>query len=307
MNKKLLGGLGAVTLVTALAVAFVPTIGGNITYALSRSSSSYSCNDIVFSETVNNPGAYTDIDDLSSKGVTSLDCSMTNWTYANYGSTMTSTAIKIGGSSAGKYSGSVKLTLKNMTTSRLIVYAAGWAGDSETQSLGINGTYQDVIKTAKGTTTYTFEAYMFDLSSKTSEIIISNNPDATGARRIVISKIVLRLHNESGGDTPVDPPVSSQQTLIIDSSNFLNINGGSGYAAYNGTHIIGEFTIISSNVMIDKENLQFRKSPAGTLTITRSGDKTFTIKTVEGLTITDNIITNTSGSALYCKIEITYK
>ena len=38
----------------------------------------YTCNDIVFSESVNNPGAYADISDLSSKGVTALDCSMTD-------------------------------------------------------------------------------------------------------------------------------------------------------------------------------------------------------------------------------------
>lgn len=182
-----------------------------------KAQQSYTCNDIVFSESVSNPGSYTDIEDLSSKGVTALDCSMTDWTNANYGSTMTDTAIKIGGSKAGKYSGSVKLTLNNgMTASKAIVYSTGWHGDTGDIQLGVNGSYQTITNT---TDSYVFTPYTFNFE-ETNEITFSNNPDASGKRRLVISKIVLRLYNEqSGGDTPIDPPSPTGDTVTFEQSD----------------------------------------------------------------------------------------
>jgi hypothetical protein len=157
---------------------------------------SYTCGDIVFSETVNNPGSYSDIADLAAEGVTSLNCSMTEWTNANYlknkTSAMTDSAIKIGGSKSGKYSGSVKLTLNGgMTASKLIIYSTGWFGDTGNIQLGVNGDYQTVTNT---TDSYVFAPYTFNFEP-TNEIILSNNNGATGKRRLVISKIVLRLYN----------------------------------------------------------------------------------------------------------------
>ena len=87
MNKKKILALFSVisTSVLALTVVFAakPDLGS--TFALmNRSNGGYSCNDIVFSESVNNPGSYSDITDLAAEGVTNLDCSMTEWTNANY-------------------------------------------------------------------------------------------------------------------------------------------------------------------------------------------------------------------------------
>ena len=79
MNKRKILTLLSVISTSALAMTVVfaakPDIG-NLAL-MSRGTNTYSCNDIVFSETVNKPGSYTDISDLSSKGVTSLNCSMT--------------------------------------------------------------------------------------------------------------------------------------------------------------------------------------------------------------------------------------
>ena len=86
MDKRKFFALFSVISTSALAMAVVfaakPDIS-NLTL-MSRGANTYSCNDIVFSETVNNPGSYTDIPDLSAEGVTTLNCSMTEWTNANY-------------------------------------------------------------------------------------------------------------------------------------------------------------------------------------------------------------------------------
>lgn len=222
MKKFLLGLSLASTVLMGGAVAATAT-GGVNAFTLRRLNNSYTCNDIVFSESVSNPGAYADITDLSAKGVTSLDCSMTNWTNANYATTMTASAIKIGGSKSGKYSGSVKLTLNgDMTATRLIIYATGWKGDSGDIQLGVNGDYQSITKT---TDSYVYTPYTFDIS-ETNSIILSNNESATGARRLVISKIVLRLYGEQGGgggSTSEIPPVPGTNTVQV---NFAD----SGYS-----------------------------------------------------------------------------
>ena len=233
--------------ITALTTVFIAK--PDITkLPMMRASGSYSCNDIVFSETVGNSSASADIEDLSAKGVTSLNCSMTNWTNANYMATMTDSAIKIGGSKSGKYSGSVKLTLNGgMTASRAIVYSTGWSGDTSDLQLGVNGSYQSVTTTSDSA--YVFSSYIFDFN-ETSELIFSNNPSATGKSRIVISKIVLRLYGEQsgggdgGGDTPVDPPVDppvsstvefSQEELAVSSQTItkgdVTLTNSSEYSA----------------------------------------------------------------------------
>lgn len=133
-----------------------------------------------------------------------------------------------------------------MTASRAIVYSTGWYGDTGEIQLGVNGSYQTVANTSDS---YVFSPYTFDFS-ETSEITFSNNADASGKRRLVISKIVLRLYGEQsgggggGGDTPVDPPVdppvsstvtfeqselaASSQTITKDGVTLTNTSTYSG-------------------------------------------------------------------------------
>lgn len=177
--------------VTGVAIApSTPNLIDNITLAQNHSTT-YSCNDIVFSETVGNPSAKTNIADLTTKGVTKLKCSMTGWTNANYASNMSSSAIKIGGKSKGKYDGSVVLTTE-CDVSRLLVYATEWSGDPGTASLCINGESQSVETTSDGN--YNFKMYDFNFgdANKTKTFTITNGTRNTDKRRIVISKIVLR-------------------------------------------------------------------------------------------------------------------
>ncbi len=58
---------------------------------------------------------------------------------------------------------------------------------------------------------------------------------------------------------------TTTETLDITSTNFTNINGGSGYAAYNGNRTFttsGDkgLTITSSNVMVNSKQLQFKSN-----------------------------------------------
>ena len=71
--------------------------------------------------------------------------------------------------------------------------------------------------------------------------------------------------------TQKDVPATKTYTLIINNTSFTNINGGSGYAAYDGDHVITarasdaseyDVTINSTNVMISSSALQFKKSGA---------------------------------------------
>ncbi len=75
-------------------------------------------------------------------------------------------------------------------------------------------------------------------------------------------------------------------SFTINTSNFTNINGGSGYAAYDGDHSIGGMTFKSSNVMISG-GLQFKKN-GGYIYNTVAFDQdieTITITAASGLTV----------------------
>ena len=77
LSKKITAIAIATVTMSAISAAVVAnTSSFNLTRATGNNT--YSCNDIVFSETVSNPGSYTDISNLASMGVTNLDCSMTN-------------------------------------------------------------------------------------------------------------------------------------------------------------------------------------------------------------------------------------
>lgn len=177
--------------ITGVAIASrTPNLMDNIVLAQNRSTT-YNCNDIVFSEKVGNPSATTNITDLTAKGVTTLKCSMTNWTNANYASNMSSSAIKIGGKKPGKYDGSVTLTTP-VGVSRLLIYATEWSGDPDTATLYVNSKSHDVETTSNGN--YQFKMYDFNFgdANKTKTFTITNGTGNTDKRRIVISKIVLR-------------------------------------------------------------------------------------------------------------------
>lgn len=158
-------------------------------------SDAYVCGDIVFSETVNNPGKNADITKLSDYATTTLTGTMTDWTNANYGD-KGATAIKIGGSKSGKYSGQFTLTLTGTyVIDKVIAYATGWAGDTGDIILDINGVSNTVSKTASGGT-YSYTGYTFQLPSRTKTLTIKNDESASGKSRVVISKLVFRLYEE---------------------------------------------------------------------------------------------------------------
>jgi uncharacterized repeat protein (TIGR02543 family) len=120
---------------------------------------------------------------------------------------------------------------------------------------------------------------------------------------------------------------------VINNSNFTNINGGSGYAAYDGNHTINGITIASSNVMIQSNALQFKKSvnsnvynttamPGNITKITLATATNFTIyvgtsanpstttvtsgSTISGGYTYFKIVNNTSNTATTSSITITY-
>lgn len=155
----------------------------------------YTCADITFSETVNNLGAYSDIDGSKIGTLTNLqqnDLSFKNWTNANYKQGVSTSAIKLGGSSTGKYAGSVTIASPTYVFDKVVIYASGWQGDKATQ-LVVNNISQDIPATAKGGD-YNFIPYTFNLTSQTNTLIFANNPSASNKQRIVISKIVFRVY-----------------------------------------------------------------------------------------------------------------
>lgn len=205
--NKILGVLMVAVGCIAMLGAVIQASGAGNVFALVRGNSSYTCNDIVFSETVNNPSAYADISDLRTKNVTTINCSMTNLSNANYASTLTNSAIKIGGSKSGKYAGSIDFKLKEQTTDKLIIYATGWSGDTADLKLKVNSSdYQTVSQTDSS---YSFTAYTFNLASATDSITLYNNQEASGKSRLVISKIVFRLYGESSGGDPSTSEIPS--------------------------------------------------------------------------------------------------
>ena len=224
-----------------------------------KAQQSYTCNDIVFSETVNNPGAYADISDLRTKNVTTINCSMTNWTNANYASTLTDSAIKIGGSKSGKYAGSVDLKLNDAKTDRVIVYATGWSGDTASLKVGVNGTEKTIEQTSSS---YVFKAYTFDLASQTDSITFTNNSSATGKSRTVISKIVFRLYSNSGGGG--DSSSSSSEPL---GPTIVTISPSDGTAVASSDYTITKEGVTASVVASTLTDSQIRVFKGKTLTI----------------------------------------
>ena len=203
MNKKLFLGIAAITSSAILALTLGTAVGHISKADIVRGGAveTYSCADIVLTTSTAvdiNPSRYADIATASTyynNGI-AANCSMTDFTNANYD---TNTAIKIGGSKTGKYSGEFTLTLKNAykyKVDKVIVYAAGWKGDTGTISLDINGVTHDISNTSSSATSYTFSSYTYQLTERTKTLVFKNDPSATGKRRLAISKIVFRLYAE---------------------------------------------------------------------------------------------------------------
>lgn len=170
--------------------------------------SNYTCADITFGETmITIISASTDL--VEEKAIdkvvnpvstlASSEYTLTDWTYSAYKASLNGNyyPVKVGSSSKGTYSGSFSLTLKNYVCSRAIIYATGWkgVGGSKTQiSIGVNDLPQQNIEiTSKDATEYKFSPYVFE-NINSSVLTIKNNVGATGDRRLLISKIVLKLH-----------------------------------------------------------------------------------------------------------------
>lgn len=80
---------------------------------------------------------------------------------------------------------------------------------------------------------------------------------------------------------------------VLNGSNFDNINGGSGYAAYDGNHNIGGITITSSDVMTSSGNLQIKKTSGYLYN-----------KTAMPGDITNITLSNTTNLAIYVGTEM---
>ena len=249
--------------ITCMTIALIVGSSRGAMTGMLKAQQSYTCNDIVFSETVNNPGAYADISDLRTKNVTTINCSMTNWTNANYASTLTDSAIKIGGSKSGKYSGSVDLKLNDAKTDRVIVYATGWSGDTASLKVGVNGTEKAIEQTSSS---YVFKAYTFDLASQTDSITFTNNSSATGKSRTVISKIVFRLYSNSGGGDSSSSSGGSSSSEPL-GPTIVTISPSDGTAVASSDYTITKEGVTVSVTASTLTDSQIRVFKGKTLTI----------------------------------------
>lgn len=193
-----LNKLACLSMLAIGAVATATAIPAASTFSVFAGAQNvYTCTALDFGEAVNPPSASATIDISEYATLTNLtdaDISLSNWTNANYKTTAQGgSAIKIGGSSSGKYDGSITVTFNNYVCDKVIAYAAGWKNDPGTQNLVIAGDSQAVASTAKEAE-YTFNSYTYEFD-KTNTFTITNGTGNTGNRRVVISKLVFRLYN----------------------------------------------------------------------------------------------------------------
>lgn len=252
---------------TCLTVAVAVGTSRDAFSGIVKAQQSYTCNDIVFSETVNNPSKYADVDNVSTIATTSIDCSMTSWTNANYGN-KNETAIKIGGSKSGKYVGSVDLKLNgDLKTDRVIVYATGWSGDTSDLKVGVNGEEKSIETTSDS---YVFKAYTFDLASQTNSLTFTNNSSATGKSRTVISKIVFRLYGSGGGGGTSSSSSTSGSSSSEPVQNVVTILPSDGTAVENSNYSIEKQGVTISVNASTLTSEQMRVFKGKTLTVSSS-------------------------------------
>lgn len=203
--KKRWGGLMA-----TLAV-MIPVVGiggaclagggrgsGGVVSGAKAGENNYVCTEIVLSETVNNPSAKSDVDAAGVGGLVGFvkgDVKLTNWSNANYkgigADGVATSAIKIGGSSKGKYSGSFMVSSESYTFCKAIVWASGWAGDNAGK-LVVNDVEMSVPSTEKNAG-YVYKSYTFEFPVSGS-VVFTNAVDAGNKQRIVISRIIFRSY-----------------------------------------------------------------------------------------------------------------
>ena len=254
--------------ITCLTVAILAGVSNGAFNNLNfvRAQQSYSCNDIVFSETVANPSSRKDISDISTIAYTTIDASMTGWTNANYG-TKGTTAIKIGGSDSGKHAGHVDLRLNNSTTDKVMIYAAGWSKDpAENLKLKVNNTDYQTVSATSGS--YEYNLYIFELASATDSLTFYNNQDSTGKGRIVISKIVFRLYNGGGDISSSSSTSSSSSSEPI--QNVVTILPSDGTAVENSDYSIEKQGVTISVNASTLTDTQMRIYKGKTLTVSSS-------------------------------------
>lgn len=157
-----------------------------------------------------------------------------------------------------------------------------------------------------------FKPYRFNFNTATTTIELSAknstksvNGKTVSACRFFVADIALRL----SGDIDIDTPETEE--FILTGENFTHAEGGSGsgYAPFNGSRVIEGYTITTTDVMTNGSNLQFKKS-TGNMVITREDNKSFTIELINTsgtgtLTLSDNIISNSSSNAAYAQIKLT--
>lgn len=207
MKKSLLKKIAIITSTSVLTIVAACLIGSKSSkvYGLGfDAAQSYVCGDVTFGESVGSPNSSTDLTTKASldkvctystvvPGTSFTLTGFTNANYQNKNSEGTYYAVKIGGSKGSKYAGSFTLNLTGYTCERAIIYATGWAGDSNS-ALSVNSSEeQEITSTEKGGT-YTFSPYNFE-SINSSSLTIANKTGVSSSCRIVISKIVLRLRS----------------------------------------------------------------------------------------------------------------
>lgn len=208
MKNKVIGlcllGLASLTAMVTLSQNVEPL---SKRILASYKASRYYCSDICLGENVvSSIIAYADLDTETklSKVVHPFsllfpsEYTLTNFSNANYKASQENIyyPLKIGGTSSGKYSGSFTLTFlgQNVICKRAIIYACGYSGDGGQKSkiyMSINESDEQEINLIENDE-YVFYPYTFE-NINSNTLTFFNNKNATGKRRILISKIVLRL------------------------------------------------------------------------------------------------------------------
>ena len=204
MKNKL--GIVACSLFLAAGALCVAAVLPMPEFTLAANNADCMCGDIVFgSDDATNDNAYREVSSSTSTSelyssttvLLSSDFTLGSWSNASYNSKKSSNKkncpIVIGGSNNGHSAGNFTINLKGYECDKVIIYAAGWKGDSAAD-LNVDVSSESYSVQTSGT--YNFnEGYTFNFT-KTNQIKIqnTNNKSAKGAKRVLISKIVFRLY-----------------------------------------------------------------------------------------------------------------
>lgn len=195
MKKSMIFAISSLA-VSAIAITGMAFGSEGILNLELKAAGTYSCVSIDMTETVNNPASYSDAKAVTFATLQNLgtdEVATSSWTNANYkelSNGAATSAIKIGGSKTSKYAGSVVFSFATVTIQKVILYASSWSNDGAASIQVDSLTSQSVPETVNGA--YSFSAYTFTLATPAKTFTITN-AGATTKKRIVISKIVLRI------------------------------------------------------------------------------------------------------------------